>query len=179
MLPSLLSPHQMPEIAGLNTPAGFYVVVHEPAPLGGMPYPKPGTPWEAIFSLGFHHIVRLEMGGPPYDPAPLNLLQSTALEDLVNAHPPRDPQLEESLILEAVSSILLRLEAGEGVIVHCAGGTGRTGTVIGCCLVRLGHPAPQAIAYLDQLNKFRGEKGWPESDWQSGLVSRIAAGRVR
>jgi protein-tyrosine phosphatase len=177
MPPALLSAQEMPCISGLDTPRDFYVPTLSPAPLAGMPYPKPSTPWQDFFRLGFRHIVRLETEKPAYDPFPLNLLYTAALEDLIHARPPRDPQAQESLIREVVSTILGVLEGGEGVIAHCVGGTGRTGTALGCTLVALGYSAPEVIAYLDQLNKTRGKSGWPESAWQSELLSSFSAGR--
>ncbi len=175
MPPSLLALHEMPTLTGLVTPREFYLITKDPAPLAGMPYPKASTPWEVLFRLGIRHIVRLEMERLPYDPSPLSLLLTLGMQDLVDAGPPRDPEAEQRMAMEAVSAILSQLKQGEGVIVHCVGGTGRTGTVLGCCLVGLGHPAQQVITYLDQLNKLRGKKGWPESAWQSELVSRFAS----
>jgi protein-tyrosine phosphatase len=66
------------------------------------------------------------------------------------------------------------LQAGDGVVVHCAGGTGRTGTVIGCVLRLLGVAAVQVISYLDHLHQARGRSGWPEAEWQSQVVRRLA-----
>jgi protein-tyrosine phosphatase len=176
--PSLLPPHQMPTVAGLSSPAEFYVVTVKPALLAGMPFPTPATPWETYYQIGLKHVVRLEMEGAHYDPSPLKPLHAAALEDLVHTGPPQDPQAQERLVIDAVAAVLSRLEQGEGVIVHCVGGTGRTGTVLGCCLVGLGHPAPQVISYLDQLNQKRGKKGWPESAWQSELVARFSASQA-
>jgi protein-tyrosine phosphatase len=177
MPPALLSYKEMPTIPGLDTPREFYIPTLLPAPLAGMPYPSSGTPWQDFFRLGFRHIVRLETEKPAYEPFPLNLLHTAGLEDLIHARPPRDPQAEESLIRHTVSTILGVLEGGEGVIAHCVGGTGRTGTVLGCTLVTLGYPAPEVIAYLNQLNQARGKSGWPESPWQSELISSFSAGR--
>jgi protein-tyrosine phosphatase len=177
MPPALLSAREMPTIPGLDTPRQFYVPSLSPAPLAGMPYPKPSTPWQDFYRLGFRHIVRLEAGQPAYDPFPLSLLHTAGLEDLIHAHPPRDPQAEESSIRQTVSAILSVLERGEGVIAHCVGGTGRTGTVLGCSLVALGYSAPEVIAYLDDLNKARGKSGWPESAWQAELLSSFSTGR--
>ena len=75
-------------------------------------------------------------------------------------------------ILTAVDRIVSVLRAREGVIVHCAGGTGRTGTVIGGVLRRLGHSTEEVRGYLDRLNRRRGT-GWPESAWAGSLLDRI------
>jgi len=55
------------------------------------------------------------------------------------------------------------------------GGRGRTGTVIGVVLVRLGHDPDAVIDYLHQLAVGRGRRGWPESAWQAEVV-RTAIG---
>jgi hypothetical protein len=177
MPPALLAVQEMPTIPGLDTPRQFYVPTLAPAPLAGMPYPTPGTPWQTFYRLGYCHVVRLDMEKPGYDPFPLNRLHSVAMEDLVHAQPPQDPPAEQALIKQAVSAILGVLDKGEGVITHCVGGTGRTGTALGCTLVALGYSAPEVIAYLDQLNKARGKSGWPESAWQSELLSSFSASR--
>ena len=89
---------------------------------------------------------------------------------------PRDPEQEESLVHEATQAVVSQLQAGAGVVVHCAGGTGRTGTVIGCVLRVLGVAAVQVISYLDHLHQARGRSGWPESAWQSQVVRRVLIG---
>lgn len=40
------------------------------------------------------------------------------------------------------------LASGDGVYVHCYGGIGRTGTVVGCYLVRHGHTPADAVAQI-------------------------------
>jgi protein-tyrosine phosphatase len=64
------------------------------------------------------------------------------------------------------------MEDGEGIVVHCVGGIGRTGTVIGCVLRDLGFSADEVINYLDDLNKERGFGGWPETEWQEEMIRR-------
>ncbi len=49
-------------------------------------------------------------------------------------------------------------------MVHCHGGTGRTGTVLGCVLRELGVQAAEVIDFLDRVHKARGKPGWPESN---------------
>lgn len=51
---------------------------------------------------------------------------------------------------------------GEDEVVHCVGGTGRTGAVIGCVLEDLGFSADEIINYLNNLNKERHFSKWPE-----------------
>lgn len=70
----------------------------------------------------------------------------------------------------AVHATLALLRAGEGVVVHCLGGTGRTGTVLGCVLVQLGHDADEVVRYLDGLHRSRSRAGWPEAAWQADVV---------
>jgi protein-tyrosine phosphatase len=55
------------------------------------------------------------------------------------------------------------------VVVRCRGGLGRTGTVVACCLVRLGHFPDEAMAITRQT--------WPgaiECDVQEDWVRRYA-----
>jgi protein-tyrosine phosphatase len=66
--------------------------------------------------------------------------------------------------------VVAHLNAGIGVAVHCMGGRGRTGTVIGVALVQLGHDPEAVIDYLHELAVGRGRRGWPESQWQADTV---------
>ena len=83
---------------------------------------------------------------------------------------PNDPTRESALVEEAAADVVEHLECGIGVAVHCMGGRGRTGTVVGVALVRLGHAPDAIVAHLDQLAKARGRRGWPESPWQAAVV---------
>ena len=163
----------MPAIPGLRTPRQFYWVMQQPAPLAGMAYPGPATPWQAITAAGFRQVVCLAGDAPGYDPGPLQRLYTANLEDLFHGKPPQDPEREAGLIREAVGAVFPRLQSGEGVIVHCAGGTGRTGTLVGCILRRLGLPAWQVLDYLNELHQARGKPGWPESAWQAWMVENF------
>lgn len=53
-------------------------------------------------------------------------------------------------ILDALDEMLA---AGKTVYVHCFGGSGRTGTVIGCWLVRRGLSGDQALQRIRELRK--------------------------
>ena len=164
----LIEPTNAPHIAGVDSPRQFYWVLRAPASLAGMRCPPTQFPWSSIAAVGFRHVVALEPGS--YDPAPLSILFAEQLEDLCHGRPPRDPVREKQLIRNAVDAVVKALRSGEGVVVHCVGGRGRSGTVIGCVLRQLGCEAQAVIDYLDRLHKARGKAGWPESAWQELLV---------
>jgi hypothetical protein len=74
-----------------------------------------------------------------------------------------------SRILDAIDAAL---EAGHVVYVHCYGGIGRTGTVVGCYMVRRGLPGQAA---LDEIARLRHgtPDGWrrsPETAAQRQMV---------
>jgi hypothetical protein len=165
---SLIKPADGDPIPGIKMPGELYWVLKTPAPLAGMQYPRPDFPWKTLPAFGFGGLVSLEPGC--YDHAPLSLLFSKLLEDLHHGGDPQNAQKEQALIAEAVEAVVTALQAGQGVVVHCAGGTGRTGTVIGCVLRRLGYNAAEVVSYLDALHKARGRRGWPESPWQKTVV---------
>lgn len=54
-------------------------------------------------------------------------------------------------ILKAIES---SVNANHPVYVHCWGGHGRTGTVVGCWLVQQGFTGEQALEHITQLRKF-------------------------
>jgi hypothetical protein len=166
----LLMPADVPPIPGLLMPYAFYWVLRQPAPLAGMPYPSLHTPWTAIAAAGFTHVVCLNEASPLYDPTPLHILHAVELEDLVFGDPPQAPEQEAGRIRDAVTVALGKLKAGEGVVVHCYGGRGRSGTVLGGILRGLGYAAGDICDYLDRLHKARGKTGWPEAVWQAQMV---------
>jgi hypothetical protein len=65
-----------------------------------------------------------------------------------------------------VETILAALRAGQRVVVHCAGGLGRTGTIAGCCLVAAGVEPGRA---LELLRATRGPD-CPENEAQKRYV---------
>jgi len=140
----------------------MFVVTEVPAPLAGMAFPQPETDWQALYAQGFVHVVRLHPAD--YDPAPL-LAHDRPLEDLYGGAAPRDPVAEQRSIWDAAILVAELVSRGEGVVVHCVGGTGRTGTVLVCALRRLGRSADEAMATVRQYRPH-----WPESPWQERVV---------
>lgn len=53
-------------------------------------------------------------------------------------------------MLYTLDALDARLAAGRKVYLHCYGGIGRTGTVVGCYLVRHGKSGPEALQQLAQ-----------------------------
>jgi hypothetical protein len=143
----------------------LFVVAKTPALLAGMAYPRRETDWDELYRQGFRRLVRLHPGD--YDAAPL-VVHDVALEDLFGGGSPRDPVAEERRVRKAAGLAVDFVVRGEGVLVHCVGGTGRTGTVLACALRRLGHTADEAIGIVREQRPH-----WPESAWQEDVVRRM------
>lgn len=157
-------------------PQHFYAVAMGPGLLAGMSYPH-SIQWQSLYTSGYCYVVCLTHDSPTYDPAPLILLYSGQLQDLAGGALPDQPEHEERCIREAVALIQPQVLASRGVVVHCAGGTGRTGTVIACTLKALGVPTPTVFDHMNAVNaaraKYPGWKGWPESTWQREMLERF------
>jgi atypical dual specificity phosphatase len=138
------------------------VFTDTPALLAGMAYPRPDLDWRALHDRGFGLVVRLHPGD--YDPAPLDVRDVT-LTDLYGGALPDDPEAEAERVWEAARIAAVAVVRSTGVVVHCVGGTGRTGTVAACALRLLGRSADEAIATVQE---HRPE--WPESPWQEQVV---------
>lgn len=165
---ALIPPDQGPAVAGLRVPGDLYWVLRSPAPLAGMIFPDSHWPWQEIYGCGFSHLISLEPDN--FNPAPLTKICSVRLQDLSCGNSPRQPEKELRLVREVVKAAINSLHGGCGVVVHCGGGRGRTGTVLGCVLRELGYDAATVVAYLNAVHLARNKPGWPESPWQSDVV---------
>ena len=171
-----IPPEPLRFVAGLDTVHRFYQVLRTPAPLAGMGFPM-YPHWNDVAAAGFQSLVCLTDDIPPYDPSPLRVLRALKFADLFGKPRPEDPQREAGMLRDVVHAIVGELRAGRGVVVHCAAGTGRTGTVIACTLAALGLPEPDVLSYMQTVNVVRRQSpGWPESEWQRTQVSAFAAG---
>lgn len=76
-----------------------------------------------------------------------------------------------SLILDTIDAAI---QNGSPVYVHCWGGVGRTGTVVGCYLVRHGMSAKKALKRVNALYKTRPHDYFlvrsPETEEQADFV---------
>ncbi len=174
----LVMPGAMPRLEGFSVPEEIYFVLTEPVLLAGMAEPGRRPPWAALACVGIRSVVCLSDASPSYDPEPLLLAHAVHLEDLHGGRIPTDPRGEARRLDAAVDVIVRRLSLGEGVVTHCVGGTGRTGTVLGGVLQSMGVALPSIKSYLDRLHRARGGS-WPESPWQASyLASREARGKL-
>lgn len=88
----------------------------------------------------------------------------------------RDHALPESSdhMVHVLDSIQAALKQGRCVYVHCRAGVGRTGTTIGCYLIRTGLEPEQAVDRLNDLwQQSARSKSWPavpETDEQYRFV---------
>ena len=79
------------------------------------------------------------------------------------------PSFEATVAL--VDDLVGRLQAGASLLVHCAAGIGRTGTIATCVLVALGASADEATRTIAEARPGAG----PEVGSQRDLVERFAA----
>lgn len=173
--PVLLPPGARPGFIGpLAVPGDLWWVSAEPTPLAGMAYPRSGA-WSDLAAIGFRHVVDLTRDTAKYDPAPLRS-HGVHLADLVVRRRPPHPDRDEARIHGTGALVAGWWRAGEGVVVHCHGGRGRTGSVIGSALVQLGHDADEVVDWLHRVQRTRGRRGWPEQAWQAEVVRRAPPG---
>ena len=79
-------------------------------------------------------------------------------------------------ILDDIDAALAK---GEGVYVHCWGGIGRTGTVVGCWLVRHGLDRGDAIRTIEELRRLVLDSFMPspQTTAQRAMVTTWKPGR--
>jgi protein-tyrosine phosphatase len=77
-----------------------------------------------------------------------------------------------ALMTRILDTIDAALAAGETVYVHCYAGIGRTGTVVGCYLVRHGISGEEALAEIPRLRRdmWGGWVSSPETAAQRAMV---------
>ena len=111
-----------------------------------------------------------------YDDLLLELGAARGMHVEYHRHPIRDVSIprHRKEMIAILDRIDAGIRAGRTVYVHCWGGTGRTGTVIGCHLVRRGMTGEEALARVLELwrtmekapSKYRS----PETEQQHDYV---------
>ena len=133
---------------------------------------------QAMLQGGVTHFVDLTEPGElvPYESllheqaAQLGVAAFHARHAITDVSVPRTPS-EMASILDAVDNAI---DEGGTVFVHCWGGVGRTGTVVGCWLVRHGLTGDDALAQLGQwwkgVEKADRKRTSPETSEQHTYV---------
>lgn len=112
----------------------------------------------------------------PYAPLLAKMATARGVEATYIRHSIRDVSVPRSSdvmrgILDAIDAALTD---GGVVYVHCWGGVGRTGTVVGCHLVRRGMSGDDALAQVAALfkhmEKYPRRRRSPETDEQDAYV---------
>ena len=116
---------------------------------------------EALLKSGINHFIDLtglNMRGQPDNLTPyseiaqeqshrLGLSVDWERHTIVDGRVPETPQYM-TRILDALDGAL---SEGKTIYLHCLGGVGRTGTVVGCWLVRHGHTGDEALHRISEL----------------------------
>ena len=112
------------------------------------------TPRHELASMSPAYLAALNAGELPFT------WQHLPMRDLGLAEQAQDFRAGIEMLAQAVL-------AGDGVLLHCAAGIGRTGTAAACLLKRLGLPTTVA------LQRVRDAGSDPQSALQSGLIERF------
>ena len=166
-------------------PNSYWVV---PGCLAAGEYPGDEDPVQAanklgtLLDAGIDHFVDLtenrEYGLLPYADIVKEVARDRDLTVCWERHPIKDrriPRSSEQMagILDAIDTAL---DDGKTVYVHCWGGVGRTGTAVGCWLVRNGYTGDGALDRVRELfegmEKAPYRSGSPETPEQKAYVRR-------
>ncbi|HVZ62156.1 MAG TPA: dual specificity protein phosphatase 23 [Candidatus Nitrosotalea sp.] len=124
-------------------PTNFSWLINDKLAGSGMPTSVSEIDW--ILKQGVKSIVTMTE----------NSLPESWVKNVKYLHVPTEdfsaPDMEQ--IDEAVEFIRIRIENNEPVMVHCAAGIGRTGTILACYLVKY-----QKIPAKDAIQKVRKER---------------------
>jgi protein-tyrosine phosphatase len=85
---------------------------------------------------------------------------------------PRDPAAAAATIRD----VYARARSGECVEVGCAGGLGRTGTVLACMAVLAGVPAGEAVGWVRRNYDVRAVETPEQEEWVAWFAREAASG---
>ncbi len=136
-----------------------------------------------LLRYGVRHIIDLMEEGErdryynefaPYDDILKKAAESLKVEVTRNRHPIKDFGITSpEKIKEILDEIDAKISEGKRVYVHCWGGIGRTGMIVGCYLVRHGYADGSGV--IDKIKELRanisnGFIASPESAMQKEVV---------
>jgi len=130
-----------------------------------------------LFAQGIYYFLDLTAPGE-YDLKPYvdllneeaNKIHKTVVHKRFPIRDLSNPSREE--MMEILNTIDLALAAGNNIYLHCFGGKGRTGTVVGCYLAQHGLLGAEALEKIREMRKGLpdGERPSPETEAQIGMV---------
>jgi protein-tyrosine phosphatase len=86
------------------------------------------------------------------------------------------PEFEGAVSL--LGELRTRIKHGEGLLLHCGAGIGRTGTIAAGLLVTMGFPLTEAIRTVKAQRAPAGPQATPQQDLLMALARAGARGRI-
>lgn len=114
---------------------------------------------KALIDSGVNVFIDLTVGGEMKSYSHLLTCDTYHRFPITDLSVPRRKQQTRNIL----NCIDTHLEQGDVVYVHCWGGIGRTGTIIGCWLARHGNPGASALDELHRLWKACSKAKFKES----------------
>ncbi len=167
----------------INTPSPYSYWVVPGRFLAG-PYPGPDI-LQALLDAGIRQFIslmepiELNWDGrpfPPYEDRVKTLADEMGVAVAFNRMPIRDMSVPTDGHMEKIlDRVDAAIQEDRPVYIHCLGGRGRTGTVVGCYLARHGHA--KSLRALDRINTLRRDTEnrhhpSPETPEQVNMVLR-------
>ena len=154
-----------------SLPAFYWV---EPRRLAAGPYPARPQDLAALIAAGIRGFVDLtpDTGFGGYLGEAQRLAEG--VDVLHRRFPVHDFDVPATATMRAILDVIDEWRGAQRPLyVHCHGGLGRTGTVIGCWLVRHGSAPAEAFATLERLRRGTRLAGAlsPETDAQRAFVA--------
>ena len=101
---------------------------------------------------------------PPYERTLKEEAQKMGKEGRYHQYAIYDHSIPPQKMMKDILDLIdASIADGNGVYVHCWGGVGRTGTVVGCYLIRRGYSVEDALKRVDTLFKTRPQTYFPTS----------------
>ena len=153
-----------------------------PSPLR-IPADNPIAVLQELVKLGINTFINLTFENDVTGASYQHLLRSLPENENINYYnlPIEDFNIPtKEGMREILDTIKKEMDNGNNIYLHCFGGIGRTGTVVGCYLVEQGMTGNQALTQIINLRKTLGYVwgGSPETDeqiqfvlnWQTGWL---------